>query len=207
MEQTLGVAHGLFAERGYADVTMDEIAGRGRGDEAAALQLLRQQGAALHRLHGAGGRLADARRSARRSPAPTAPATRSAPASAPSSPSSTPTAPPGRSSSTRRCRAAARSPTGSPPTAARSSSWSPARCSPSCPTARRDARPDRDRGALRRPARRRRGARPLVAAHRGDLRRRGGRAPDLHGRAGHPRPLAGRPLPHFAKPGKGTPKA
>ena len=26
MEQTLGVAHGLFAERGYADVTMDEIA-------------------------------------------------------------------------------------------------------------------------------------------------------------------------------------
>ena len=27
MEQTLGVAHGLFAERGYADVTMDEIAG------------------------------------------------------------------------------------------------------------------------------------------------------------------------------------
>ncbi|MFT3863173.1 MAG: TetR/AcrR family transcriptional regulator [Solirubrobacterales bacterium] len=26
MEQTLGVAHGLFAERGYGDVTMDEIA-------------------------------------------------------------------------------------------------------------------------------------------------------------------------------------
>jgi AcrR family transcriptional regulator len=26
MEQTLGVAHGLFAERGFADVTMDEIA-------------------------------------------------------------------------------------------------------------------------------------------------------------------------------------
>src|SRR5215475_5674731 len=26
MEQTLGVAHGLFAERGYADVTMDEVA-------------------------------------------------------------------------------------------------------------------------------------------------------------------------------------
>src|ERR1700759_5402054 len=26
MEQTLGVAHELFAERGYADVTMDEIA-------------------------------------------------------------------------------------------------------------------------------------------------------------------------------------
>src|ERR1700744_6382244 len=26
MEQTLGVAHGLFAERGYADVTMEEIA-------------------------------------------------------------------------------------------------------------------------------------------------------------------------------------
>src|ERR1700761_3755004 len=26
MEQTLGVAHGLFAERGYSDVTMDEIA-------------------------------------------------------------------------------------------------------------------------------------------------------------------------------------
>ena len=26
MAQTLGVAHGLFAERGYADVTMDEIA-------------------------------------------------------------------------------------------------------------------------------------------------------------------------------------
>jgi AcrR family transcriptional regulator len=26
VEQTLGVAHGLFAERGYADVTMDEIA-------------------------------------------------------------------------------------------------------------------------------------------------------------------------------------
>src|ERR1700759_2812612 len=26
MEQTLGAAHGLFAERGYADVTMDEIA-------------------------------------------------------------------------------------------------------------------------------------------------------------------------------------
>ncbi len=26
MEQTLGVAHGLFAARGYADVTMDEIA-------------------------------------------------------------------------------------------------------------------------------------------------------------------------------------
>src|ERR1700709_368187 len=26
MKQTLGVAHGLFAERGYADVTMDEIA-------------------------------------------------------------------------------------------------------------------------------------------------------------------------------------
>jgi AcrR family transcriptional regulator len=28
MEQTLGVAHGLFAERGYADVTMDEIAAK-----------------------------------------------------------------------------------------------------------------------------------------------------------------------------------
>ena len=26
MEQTLGVAHELFAERGYAEVTMDEIA-------------------------------------------------------------------------------------------------------------------------------------------------------------------------------------
>src|SRR6201995_4403868 len=26
MEQTLGVAHELFAERGYADVTMDEVA-------------------------------------------------------------------------------------------------------------------------------------------------------------------------------------
>src|SRR3978361_2133529 len=26
MEQTLGVAHGLFAERGYAEVTMEEIA-------------------------------------------------------------------------------------------------------------------------------------------------------------------------------------
>src|ERR1700754_2953744 len=26
MEQTLGVAHGLFAERGYSDVTMDEVA-------------------------------------------------------------------------------------------------------------------------------------------------------------------------------------
>ncbi|MBS1845279.1 MAG: TetR/AcrR family transcriptional regulator [Actinobacteria bacterium] len=28
MVQTLGVAHGLFAERGYADVTMDEIAAK-----------------------------------------------------------------------------------------------------------------------------------------------------------------------------------
>ena len=51
-------------------------------------------------------------------------------------------------------------------------------------------RESRGRSALRGPARRRRGARPLVAAHRGALRRRGGRPADRDDRAG-PAPALG----------------
>ena len=53
--QMLSTARALFAARGYADVTMDEVAARRRRHETAALQLLRQQGAALPGLHEAGG--------------------------------------------------------------------------------------------------------------------------------------------------------
>ena len=69
------------------------------------------------------------------------------------------------------------------------------------PAATPRRRPDRGRGPLHRPARRRRGARPLVAADRGDQRRGGGRAPDLDDRARPARPL--RP-PSTSKPRKGT---
>ena len=48
---------------------------------------------------------------------------------------------------------------------------------------------NRNRGALRRPARRRRGARALVAAHAAAQRRRGRRASDLHRRARPAGPL------------------
>ena len=101
MEQTLGVAHGLFAERGYAEVTMDEIAAAVGvtkpllynyfgNKERLYIACMERAGDSLTETVGDGDRRA-----------PTAPATRSAPASAPSSASSTPTAPPGRSSSTR----------------------------------------------------------------------------------------------------------
>ena len=59
---------------------------------------------------------------------------------------------------------------------------------PASPTAPR-RRQHRGRGALHRADGRRRGARPLVAADRGGLRPGGGRAPDLDDRARPPRPL------------------
>ena len=96
MEQTLAAAHELFAERGYAAVTMDEIAAAVGvtkpllynyfgNKERLYIACMERAGEALIAT------IAEA--VARR---PTTPATRSAPASAPSSPSSTPTAPPGR---------------------------------------------------------------------------------------------------------------
>ena len=59
--------------------------------------------------------------------------------------------------------------------------------------------PGRIRGPLHRPARRRRGAGALVAADRGDQRRRGRRAADLDDRARPARPLG---PPHFQHPRK-----
>src|SRR6185295_18916724 len=108
----LGVAHGLFAERGYADVTMDEIAAR----VGVTKPLLYNYFGNKERLY-----IACMERAAESLTATVAAAVaeagsrprRWAAASALSSPSSTPTAPPGRSSSTRRCRRAAKSPSGS----------------------------------------------------------------------------------------------
>ena len=182
MEQTLVAAHALFAERGYAAVTMDEVAAAvgvtkpllynyfGNKERLYIACMERAGDALTATVAEAVGDSAQPGRGAR------------APASAPSSPSSTAdraawavlfdeTLPRGGEVADRVAdyRGA-------------SSSSSPARCWPASRQATR-RRPDRSRGPLRRPARRRRGAGALVAADRGDHRRRGRRAADLDDRA------------------------
>ena len=103
MEQTLEVARTLFAERGYAAVTMDEVAAAVGvtkpllynyfgNKERLYIACMERAGDAL---------LDDDRRRGRRGRQSRATRWRRRPA--PSSPSSTPTAPPGRCSSTRPC--------------------------------------------------------------------------------------------------------
>ena len=150
MEQTLD-GRPLALRRARLRVGDDGRGRRqGRGHQAAPLQLLRQQGAPLHRLHGTRGRraLGDGRRGrgADRDPRPGAAGRRARP----SSPSSTPIAPPGGCSSTRRCRGAARSPSGSPSTAAGSSRSSPSRCSSRSPLGAGARRRSRSRRSRRR---------------------------------------------------------
>ena len=171
MEQTLLAAHALFAERGYAAVTMDEIAAAvgvtkpllynyfGNKERLYIACMERAGDALTATVAEAVGDTRQPRRRARRR----RPRLLRLPRQ--------PTAPPGRCSSTRPCPTAARSPTGSPTTAARSSSWSPDRCWRSCRQEQPRRRADRSRGPLHRPARRRRGAGALVAADRGDQRR------------------------------------
>ena len=64
--QMLAAARTLFAERGFAAVTMDEVAAARRRHQAAALHVLRQQGAAVPRVHGARRRGARRHRRGRR---------------------------------------------------------------------------------------------------------------------------------------------
>ena len=133
MEQTLEVAHVLFAARGFAAVTMDDIA----AEVGVTKPLLYNYFGNKERLYvacmeRAGDALfATIEETVRPSANPGDAAQRRR--CAPSSPSSTPTAPPGPSSSTRPCRRAGSSPTASPTTAAGSSTWSPNRSSPSFP--------------------------------------------------------------------------
>ena len=109
---------------------------RRRRHQAAALRLLRQQGAALPRVHGARRRGAVRDRRSRPSRTPTRPPTRCAAACTPSSRSWTPTARRGGCCTTRRCPPAARSPSASPSTArgcwrsSRSEPRAPARAAP-----------------------------------------------------------------------------
>ena len=168
MEQTLAAAHALFAERGYAAVTMDEVA----AEVGVTKPLLYNYFGNKERLYlacmeRAGDALLATDRRGRRA---------------------TPTARRGAARGLRaffafvdadrdawaravRRDAAARRRDRRPgrrvPRAAASSS-SPDRCSRACPSSAARRAPDRGRGALRRPARRRRGAGALVAAHRGD---------------------------------------
>ena len=194
MEQTLTVARATLRRARLLGGDDGRGRGRGRGHQAAALQLLRQQGRPLHRLHGAGGRraLGDDRGLRRRRDH--ARRRRCAPAATPSSPSSTPTAPPGRSSSTRPCPRAGE-------IAERVAAYRgqildlvTASIMGQVPPAMRRRGEGRGRGTLRGPARRRRGARPLVAADRGALRRGGRRPADRDDRA-RPRACAGPPSP------------
>ena len=160
----------LFAERGYAAVTMDEVAAAVGvtkpllynyfgNKERLYIACMERAGDAL---------IGDGRRGGRRDRQPRRRARRRRPRLL-----RLPRHRPRRLGGALRrdpARTAARSPSGSPTTAAGSSTSSPTRCWRSCRAAPRRGR-GRSRGPLHRPARRRRGARPLVAAHRGDHRR------------------------------------
>ena len=182
MEQTLEVAHGAVRRARLRGGDDGRDRRGGRRHQAAALQLLRQQGAALHRLHGAGGRRADRddcrdgrrdRQSRRRArgrrprllllprhrPLRLGGALRRDP-------------PPGR----RGLRPRRRLPRPDPRPRLRLAAGADARAQPG-------RGQGRSRGPLHRPARRLRGARALVAADRGDQRRGRRRAPHLHRRA------------------------
>ena len=194
MEQTLLAAHALFAEQGYAAVTMDEIAAA----VGVTKPLLYNYFGNKERLYiacmeRAGDALTATVAEAVADSASPGDALRRRRPRLLRLPRQRPRRL-GASSSTRRCRAAARSPSGSPTTAARLARAGRRRdARRSCRSDSAARRPDRDRGPLRRPARRRRGARALVAADRGDPRRRRRRAADLDDRARPARPLGARP--------------
>ena len=170
--QMLSVAHGLFAERGYAAVTMDDVAAR----VGVTKPLLYNYFGNKERLYiacmePAGEALVGDRRRGRRRQRRRRRGAR-APVCAHSSPSSTPTAPRGACSSTRRSRAAARSREQVAEYRERIARARRRLAARPAPPARSGPREIEVRRDLDRRARRRGGAGALVARDRGALRSR-----------------------------------
>ena len=178
-------ARALFAERGYADVTMDEVAAAVGVTKPLLYTYFGNKEPLFLACMQPGRRRAAARPSSRPSRRPpTPPAALRARHPRLLRASSTPTASAWRVLLRRdAARRAARSPAACSSTASASRRSSPPRCSPDPGRPRQPPRPCRGRRAVGRAPRRRRGARPLVAAHRRDRRRRGGRTADRHRRA------------------------
>ena len=202
IEQTLAVARELFAERGYAAVTMDEVAAA----VGVTKPLLYNYFGNKEQLYIAcmerAGRRADrdGRDAVAASASPGDALRRRRPRLL-----RLPRLRPRRLGGALRrdpARTAARSPSAWPTYRGRILELVSASMLAQLPARSRRRREDRNRGALDRPARRRRGAGALVAAQRGAQRRRRCRAADLDRRARPARPL--RRLPHRPAQPKGN---